>query len=215
MFVENTGQVRLTQPLGRWISKYAADRRFTRYLEIGTWNGQGSTCCFYDGFAQRTTPYTLQSYEISAARVEQARAVWKSVPNIRILHGRMLRDDECPVFERVQHVFPNITVAWHREDITNFWSSPYIAPESPEVVLLDGAEYLTHFEFESMKPMDSIRVFLLDDVNVDKCRSVFAYLNADPRWRCVATGNDRHGWAVFEKITSSSEQTPETLALPE
>lgn len=211
VYVENTGQVKLTQELGMWISRYSADPRFTRYLEIGTWNGQGSTCCFYDGFAKRSSPYTLQSYEISAERVEQARAVWKDVPNIQILHGRMLRDNECPVFERVKEVFPKLSLAWHSEDIRNFWSCPYVAMESPEVVLLDGAEYLTYFEFEAMKSEESIRVFLLDDVNTDKCPHIFAYLEAHPEWQCVAQGMDRNGWAVFEKVTASSEQTLETL----
>lgn len=211
VYVENTGQVKLTQELGMWISKYSADPRFTRYLEIGTWNGQGSTCCFYYGFAKRSSPYTLQSYEIAADRVEQARAVWKDVPEIRILHGRMLRDDQCPVFEDVKQMFPNLSLAWHAEDVQNFWSCPYIPMESPEVVLLDGAEYLTQFEFEAMKSVESIQVFLLDDVYTDKCPRIFAYLAAHPDWRCVAQGTDRNGWAVFEKFKTSSEQTPEIL----
>lgn len=215
VYVENTGQIQLTQELGQWISRYAADERFSRFLEIGTWNGRGSTCCFYDGFVKRSTTYSLQSYEISAARVQEARSLWKDVPGIRILHGRVLQDHECPVFAAVNSMFPNMSTAWHAEDITNFWSSSYIPMNAPEVVLLDGAEYLTHFEFESMKSIDSIRVFLLDDVYTDKCPRVFAYLEAHPEWTCVAKGKDRNGWAVFERITSSSEQTPETLSVPE
>jgi hypothetical protein len=206
--VENTGQVKLTQELGMWISKYSADPRFTRYLEIGTWNGQGSTCCFYDGFAKRSTPYSLQSYEISSERVSHARDIWKNVPEIQILHGRMLQDHECPTIDSVKNMFPNANMQWHTEDIQNFWNCPYIPMESPEVVLLDGAEYLTYFEFEAMKNVASIRVFLLDDVYTDKCPRIFAYLDAHPDWNCVARGNDRNGWAVFEKISASSEQTP-------
>jgi hypothetical protein len=201
--VENTGQVKLTQELGKWISRYSADERFTRYLEIGTWNGQGSTCCFYDGFARRSSPYTLQSYEISAERVEQARGVWKDVPDIRILHGRVLQDHECPVFDKVKELFPTMTVAWHAEDIRNFWSCPYVPMESPEVVLLDGAEYLTQFEFEAIKSLDSTRVFLLDDVYTDKCPRVFEELSTNPDWACVAKGTERNGWAVFEKTAKN------------
>lgn len=199
--VENTGQIKLTQELGRWISVYANDERFSRYVEIGTWNGRGSTCCFYDGFAKRITPYTLQSYEISAERVNEATEVWKSVPDIQILHGRMLQDHKCPLYERVKEVFSSVNIEWHTEDVNNFWSCPYVPMNSPEVVLLDGAEFLTYFEFEEMKKVDSIRVFLLDDVHTNKCPHIFAYLDADPTWRCVAKGNDRNGWAVFEKNT--------------
>lgn len=212
--VENTGQIKLTQELGKWISHYASDERFSRYVEIGTWNGRGSTCCFYDGFAKRTNPYSLQSYETSPTRVQEAADVWKLVPSIQILHGRVLQDHECPVFEKVKELFPLVSLAWHTEDIQNFWSSKYIPMNAPDVVLLDGAEYLTYFEFESMKSMESIQVFLLDDIHTDKCPRIFAYLNSQPNWRCVAMGSDRNGWAVFEKVNASSEQTPATHVDP-
>lgn len=202
--IENTGQIKLTQDFGRWISQYASDERFSRYVEIGTWNGRGSTCCFYDGFVKRSSPHTLQSYEISKARVQEAIQIWKHVPEIQILHGRVLRDDECPLYERVKEVFPNLSLDWHTEDIQNFWSCSYVPMNAPEVVLLDGAEYLTWFEFEAMKNTESIRVFLLDDTNTDKCPHVFGYLQSHPDWTLVAKGEDRNGWAVFEKITSSS-----------
>lgn len=204
-FVENTGQIKLTQELGQWISRYASDERFSRYLEIGTWNGRGSTCCFYDGFTKRKSPYSLQSYEIAKSRVDEAKSIWKHVPEIQILHGRMLQDHECPVYERVKEVFPHLTLSWHTEDIQNFWSCSYVPMNNPEVVLLDGAEYLTWFEFQTMKNMESIHVFLLDDVYTEKCPRIFAYLQSHPDWKLIAKGEDRNGWAVFEKITSSSE----------
>lgn len=209
--VENTGQIQLTQELGRWISTYASDERFSKYVEIGTWNGRGSTCCFYDGFMKRRSEYSLQSYEISESRVKEASQVWKDVPSIQILHGRVLQNHECPIFERVKEIFPTMSMAWHTEDIQNFWSAAYVPMETPEVVLLDGAEYLTYFEFESMKTIDSIRVFLLDDIYTDKCPRIVASLESNPEWRCVVKGNDRNGWAVYERVTASSEQIPETL----
>ena len=201
--VENSGQIQLNQEFGKWISRYASDERFSRYVEIGTWNGRGSTCCFYDGFVQRKSLYTLQSYEISKSRAEEAASLWKNVPSIEILHGRVLQNHEYPVYERVKELFPHLTLAWHTEDVENFWSCSYIPMKDPEVVLLDGAEYLTWFEFETMKNIESIRVFLLDDVYTDKCPRIFAYLQDHPDWKLVVKGEDRLGWAVFEKI-----QTP-------
>jgi hypothetical protein len=199
MTVENTGQIQLTDFLGGWISKYAANERFHRYVEIGTWNGCGSTYCLYDGFKRRTTPYTLQSYEISKSRIDYARSVWTHVPAIQITHGRVLQDGECPTYDRVKELFPGVNVNWHKEDVDNFWSCPYVPMNDPEVVLLDGAEYLTWFEFEAMRTMPSIQVYLLDDVHSDKCSRIFADLYTNPEWSCVARGSERNGWAVFEK----------------
>jgi hypothetical protein len=210
MFV-NDGQIQLTQPFGQWIAKYAADTRFYRYLEVGTWNGRGSTCCFYHGFCERNDTPVLQSYEIFTQRVREASAVWEGVPSIHITHGRVLEDHECPTYDVVQRIHPIINPEWHAEDVRNFWSCPYVAPNDPEVVLLDGAEYLTYFEFEKFRHMDSIRVFMLDDIDSAKNPHAHKVLSESPEWNLVASGTDRNGWSVFERIPviSSSEQTLE------
>jgi len=211
MFV-NDGQIQLTQPFGQWIAKYAADTRFSRYLEVGTWNGRGSTCCFYYGFCERNDTPVLQSYEIFDQRVREASKVWDGVKGIHIIHGRVLENHECPTFEDVQRIHPIINPEWHTEDVRNFWSCPYVAPEEPEVVLLDGAEYLTYFEFEKFRKMDSIRVFMFDDIGTAKNPYAHKVLLESPEWNLVASGTDRNGWSVFERLIASSAQTPEILA---
>lgn len=202
IYVENTGQVKVNSPFGQCISKYSADERFTRYLEIGTWNGQGSTCCFYDGFAKRSSLYTLQSYEIMKERVNEASQVWTSVPEIQIIHGRILADNECPSFSDVTAIFPNLNLEWHTEDINNFWTCPYVPMNDPQIVLLDGAEFLTYFEFQKMKDISSIKVFMLDDVHSNKCPRINQYLLDRPEeWTRVAySDHERNGWAVFERV---------------
>ena len=198
--VENSGQVRLTQELGQWISKYAADTRFSRYLEIGTWNGRGSTCCFYDGFSKRSDTFALQSYETDLGRFQEAKALWRQIASIRILHGRILPDNKCPTFEEVQHIHSNIELDWHKEDIQNFWSCPHVPMNNPEVILLDGAEYLTWFEFLFMIETTTASVYILDDTMVSKCRKIVEWFSQRPEWKCIASGTDRNGWAVFERL---------------
>lgn len=215
--IRNTGQIQLSQGFGRWISEYAADTRFQRYLEIGTWNGRGSTCCFYDGFAKRYDTPTLQSYEINKERVQEAAELWKSIPQIKVIRGRVLKDSDCPIYSEVAARFPNVNPEWHSEDVRNFWSCPYVPIEDPEVVLLDGAEYLTVYEFEKVfRDCPSVRVFMLDDTLTAKTPTISAYLLNHPEWNRVAHSetDGRNGWAVFERITVSSEQTPETLYIP-
>jgi hypothetical protein len=201
MHVENTGQIRLAQPFGQWIATYAADTRFSRYLEVGTWNGRGSTCCFYDGFTHRTDSPTLQSYEINAERAAEAAGLWAGVPQIHVLRARVLPDTQCPLYQEVLARFPHLNGAWHAEDVTNFWSCPYSPPQDPDVVLLDGAEYLTQFEFERVfKECPSVRVYLLDDTQSAKTPQINSYLLGHPDWTRVAhSDTERNGWAVFER----------------
>ena len=213
IYVENTGQIQLVQPFGQWISKYAADTRFQRYVEIGTWNGRGSTCCFYDGFVKREDNPTLDSYEINESRYKEANQLWETVPQIRIHHGRILKDHECPVFYEVKKVFPQLVETWHAEDIKNFWNCPYSPIDNPEVVLLDGAEYLTYFEFQQLKELKSIQVFILDDICAEKCKNICLYLFHHPDWKIVDSSLlERNGWAIFERISLSSEQIPAILS---
>ncbi len=210
--VENTGQIQLAQPFGRWISKYAADTRFSLYLEIGTCNGRGSTCCFYDGFSARRDTPTLQSYEINKEAATEAASLWKSIPQIQVIHGRVLPDNQCPMYREVIQTFPEFTESWHVEDVRNFWSCPYSPIQDPEVVLLDGAEYLTQFEFDRVfKNCPSVRVYMLDDTRTSKTPLINKYLLEQPDWIRVAySDTERNGWAIFERISISSEKRSET-----
>ena len=198
---QNTGQIKLSQSFGQSIAAYAADTRFHRYLEIGTWNGRGSTLCFYAGFQIRSDSPTLDSYEICLPRIQEARDVWKFVPNIRIHHAHIF--SHIPDYDTICTIHPNMNETWYNDDVYNLKSASFLTPDSPEVVLLDGSEYFTYFEFHILKDIPSIRVFLLDDTSANKNKNlkVFEILNSDPKW--LLKGNsmtERNGWAIFEKI---------------
>jgi hypothetical protein len=201
----NTGQIRLHQGLGLCIQKYAADSRFTRYLEIGTWNGRGSTVCFAAGFQKRQDTVILQSLEIQSERMQEASTLWASIPSIRILYGRILPDNKTPSFEVISKIHSDIRQDWHVEDLEHFKNSPYINISSfnPEVVLLDGGEYITYFEYLEVK--DTAQVLMLDDTAVAKCKRIVDELNTDPAWTCVAESfTERNGWHVFERVSPSN-----------
>jgi hypothetical protein len=199
--IANTGQIKVTSNLGKRISDYAADTRFTRYLEVGTWNGRGSTCSVFEGFCRRQDDTaTLQSYEIHRERAEEAKQVWKDESQITVIRGRILKDEEFPSYEMVSAIFPNFSREWHEDDTKNFWSTPYVAPNDPEVVILDGAEYLTYFEFQKLINISSIQVFILDDTEVDKNSFTKNFLAASPEWKFIdGTPYERNGWAIFER----------------
>ena len=200
MNVENTGQIQVNSRFGRCIINYASDPRFTRFLEIGTWNGQGSTCCFYEGFKHRTDIFTLQSYEIAKNRVDEARNVWSGYSPIQIIHGRILKDSQCPTWDQVKSVHSSINPEWHTEDIKNFWNCNYIPMNDPQVILLDGSEYLTWFEFEKMINTTNASVYLLDDTNTSKCPKIVEWFKDHPEWKRIAgSDKERNGWVVYEK----------------
>lgn len=216
--IENTGQIQLSQEFGQWISRYAADARFQNYLEIGTWNGRGSTCCFYHGFTKRGDAPTLQSYEINKEKAQEAMELWKSAPQIKIIYGRVLRGEWCPTFDEAKARFPEMIPEWHAADICNFFQSPYVPIQAPEVVLLDGAEYLTVYEFEKVfRDCPEVRVFLLDDTKTAKNPHAYQYLLNNPEWVRVAysESDSRNGWAVFERVQTEGRPCSPPQHLPD
>jgi hypothetical protein len=70
---------------------------------------------------------------------------------------------------------------------------------NPEVILLDGAEYLTWFEFLFMIETTTASVYILDDTMVSKCQKIVEWFSQRPEWNCIASGTDRNGWAIYEK----------------
>lgn len=194
---ENTGQIRLYQRLGYWIQMYAKNTCFERYLEIGSWNGKGSTICFAAGFQDRhPVPFTFHSLEINPARLVESQQFWKPFPYVQIGYGRIL--NELP---NIRSIHSDVVDEWRLDDETHFNVAPFIdmSAFAPEVVLLDGGEYLTYFEYKYLKPY--AKVFLLDDTNVAKCKRIVEELQGDNEWVLVESGNDRNGWAVFQRET--------------
>lgn len=60
------GQINLGTPLGDAIRRLAGNRGYTTALEIGTWNGLGSTLCLLRGAADRPAEYPLDIWSIEA-----------------------------------------------------------------------------------------------------------------------------------------------------
>ena len=57
-------------------------------------------------------------------------------------------------------------------------------PEIFDVILLDGGEFTTYFEFQKLK--DKCRYLLLDDINVDKCTLIVKEIQANPdKWQII------------------------------
>ena len=196
----NTGQVKLHQRFGQLIEQFASDPAYTRYLEIGSWNGRGSTICFASGFSKRPLgTHVLKSFEINPERVDESKSFWVINPHVEIIHGRIL-----PSLPDVRRIHSNVNESWQAEDARCFESSPYVDVTSfkPEVVLLDGGEYITYFEYELLEPM--VDVFLLDDTGSEKCRRIFQELSVNSNWKLVEKGDDRNWWAVFQRLKQSS-----------
>ena len=199
--MQNDGQIKYNDPMGKVISDYAKDTRFTTYLEIGTWNGGGSTYCFAKGFESRIKPFKFASLEINNAMYNEAKSKYATIPYVHLYKARIIKDEELPSINRLLEMFDNVNIEWLKDDMANFFKTSYFDVESykPEVVLLDGSEYLTYLEFKKLYSFT--KVFILDDICTEKCKKIVEELKHDSNWNEVYfEANQRNGWAVYENL---------------
>ena len=200
---QGVGQVIDAGPgtLGTFLKELAANPAHKTYLEIGTWNGLGSTQCFRKGFVERgdLAGVRLVSLECNADKCNQAKALYADFPTIEVTHGTVLRVTDLPTNEEMKAEFPGFNERWHVVDIANMAQANYVTERNFDVVFLDGGEFTTYAEYLILKP--SSKVIVCDDSMVDKCARIRQELLADPAWELMAENPaERNGWCAFRKI---------------
>jgi hypothetical protein len=201
-FKNNVGQHSLDSPLGKYIYEYASNHEFKTYLEIGTWNGLGSTKCFVEAFRNRTeTDYRFYSLECNTEKHNVAKDLYKDVPGVNILNEVLLTEMPNDIY----HVFPlllnNYTLQFYNNnDFGNMKDKPLFLdrsdiPEVFDVILLDGGEFTTYYEFQLLK--NRCRVMLLDDTNGCKCKHIVTEMKENPdQWEIIVENLDDTGFVV-------------------
>lgn len=198
--IDNSGQIKYASPMGQVIAAYAQDIRFKDYLEIGTWNGGGSTYCFAKGFEHRKEPFFFITLEINKDLYEIAKDTYKNIPYVNVQHGSIITSEMANDKNMILEPFESVNIEWLKEDVRNVVTSTYFDFKDfiPEVVLLDGSEYLTYFEFKKL--YETTKVFILDDINTEKCKKIVEELDANSEWILInKVTSERNGWAVYEK----------------
>jgi hypothetical protein len=185
------------------ITKYAADLKYKTFLEIGTWNGLGSTRAFSRGFQNRQDDYVFYSLECNKDKCADAAKLYDD-PKIHVLNEVIWNEEPSDFYE----VFPQCLTnqmykRWNEVDLINMKNCPLFLnrPDLPavfDVVLLDGGEFTTYYEFQLLK--NKCKILMLDDINVAKCKLIVEELRADASWKIVQCENVRNGYLIAEKI---------------
>jgi len=170
-------------------------------VEIGTWNGLGSTKCFLLGLQDSTSFYTL---ETNREKVEIAKQNLSSLirPNVTFLWGSILSPEDIV---NPESVFPELVnpefKRWHSLDMENIYSSPNVLSQLPEEIdflLLDGGEFTTWYEFQILFPRCK-KWIALDDVLVSKCKKIREYLRGHALWSETYI-QERNGFSLFRHL---------------
>ena len=198
-----SGQINLDSSLGRLLANLA--KTHNSIVEIGTWNGQGSTQCILSTLLTRLDQsWHFTSLECNETMFQQAMQCWNNKitveqqQQVEFLLGTILNLKDLPSLDILekQHGFVQ---EWYEQDIT--WLKQTVnhldkLPATIDLLILDGGEYTTYSEWQLLK--SRVTTVVLDDTKTCKCRDIYQELHQDQDWLVVADHpNDRNGWAVF------------------
>tara|TARA_R110000851_G_scaffold324103_1_gene491206 strand:+ start:2673 stop:3311 length:639 start_codon:yes stop_codon:yes gene_type:complete len=207
------GQINRGSARGELIYELSKDKHNTVFVEIGTWNGAGSTRCFMDAILERPDDSILYSIESCTIRYEQATNYWKfkllpyKKPKLSLLLGRIIESSQVSTPKEV--IESGLTPQhpdwkkWHEADIATYSECPNIYSELPldiDVLLLDGGEFCSYAEWEKLR--SRTKIVLLDDTNVFKNHRVKEELSQSKEWTLLAdcSNENNNGFLAYKKI---------------
>lgn len=199
------GQIHLGTQFGKVLKELASRPDLRSFLEVGTWNGRGSTECLMAGLVGRTDDWSLVSLEINPVQYATAATRWAGIAPGRLhlklgrLGTRIMHPSAVETHPLVQPEWRE----WYAGEVRDFRAAPLVPlPPSVDCVLLDGGEFTTCGDWEAVQAAAAPRVVALDDTRAIKCAGIAAQLYRNPAWEVLGAGDERGGWAVFGRRRS-------------
>ena len=205
------GQINPERSVGQLLIKTVNEESLRNIIDIGTWNGLGSTQCFLKGLEGNTSTQLISiesNSEKNKIAKENLASYLENSPNAHLYWGTIINKNEIV---GAGAIFPELLESsefrrWHAIDLTNIEQAPYIfesIPDEIDFVLFDGGEFTTYYEFLKLFPRCK-KYIALDDVNCSKSKKIREILNADDNWEEVAYIPERNGFSLFRRGTYGS-----------
>ena len=199
------GQITFDTELGKKLYDYAQDEKIKTYLEIGTWNGLGSTKCFIEGFKKRKTEFKFYSLECNKGKSDYAKQLYSDIENVFILDQVLLNEIPSNMYEIFPVLLTDENLSYiNKLDFQNMADKEiFEEKEWYDFIFLDGGEFTTWFEYNIIK--DKCTILALDDVNTFKCRKIVEELKSSNHWKVLHESNERNGTIIFTSVVNTRD----------
>lgn len=194
------GQINRGTKFGDLIYDYSKRKDVQTIVEIGTWNGGGSTTCIRNGVAG--TKKEVWSLECNKLRHEEAKVNLGFLPpTFKLIHGTIVDSKELePMMEDLT---PGLQ-EWLKEDLNWIRVTPNVLDQLPEKIdlcIIDGGEFSGDIEF--FKLWERCRFIMLDDTNATKHKKTKEYILQNPDKFKLIEDNviERNGFLICEVIS--------------
>lgn len=198
-----TGQIIPTSSLGQQIKKISSLEDVETIIEVGTWNGLGSTRCVLNGFLNKQTTLFL-SFEANLEQQQEALVNNKEelirYPNFRILHGKLV-DERCIDDWLNPAILDSQYQAWLLDEKRIMKSAPDLSSLIPKIVdllILDGGEFASYKEWLFLK--GRARYIVLDDTKILKGMKIREDILASKDYEVIEDNlTERNGFLVVKR----------------
>lgn len=208
------GQINPETQLGKALIALVEKENVKTILEVGTWNGRGSTVCLVLGLLkvlekQPGEEVHFYSIESNLEFHKKAYDFWLlyCVPFLHLIYGSLHKNGMMTREEIESHPkFKDLTKLhyqlWYDQDVKDYEKAPLIdssyLPKKVDMVVLDGGEFSGYADWSVVKQKNP-RIVVLDDTYVIKNNKVLRELESDSSWQKRLENTERNGWAIFVK----------------
>jgi hypothetical protein len=199
------GQINRGSALGEIIYNLALRQDVYTIVDIGAWNGLGSTKCIRDAVIAKRKPCNVLAIEAYESMYKQAiQYDYPKIEGFNLVYGRVVDLDELTWFDK--NTLNEDEKKWLYNDTVNYGMCPnvkHMLPDKVDLLILDGGEFSTYVEFMNLH--DRARFIVLDDThsNTIKCIEIRKYILANPSKFSVLhdVTNERNGYMAVENLS--------------
>jgi len=194
LVIRPSGQMSLKNEVGRMIYAICSLSENTTIVEIGTWNGLGSSTVIARGVLAGKSNTKVFGLEIDEKRFKESKKNLKKYEFFEVLHGRIVEIGDLDLDSLEGH-----EKEWVESDSHNMSTAPNVLkmlPDRIDVLLLDGGEFSSYAEYQSLKDRE-VKWLILDDVNVRKNRRVLEEAVSSGYFLQVWKSDERNGTAIL------------------
>jgi len=164
---------------GKLIYEFIQKFDIQNVLEIGTWNGLGSTLVIHNALASKDLKFSFTSIETDKIAYNYARKNLKNFP-IDLKLGRLIDIEDLPdpsLIDFRKHNLNPKNVEWFYQDLRRYKKTKKInsyLKDQYDFIFFDGGEFSTFAEFKFLH--SRTQYFGLDDIHTYKQYEVLDFI---------------------------------------
>lgn len=197
------GQINLNTEEGNLIYETILKFDIKSIVEIGTWNGMGSTKCVIQAIKDKKKEIEFKTIELYPEMYFEAKDnLSQDLNYVEIINGKIIEFEDLFWFDHSMINFDKDEHArlYFNKDLNYIKESKnviHLLPKKIDLLILDGGEYSTYPEWQKLK--DRTNIVILDDTNILKCSKIRQEIIESNKYVTLFDNlNIRNGFSIFK-----------------